>query len=434
MSTDVAAGDPDWQNQIDGVDVLFQKSGTSTYTLKATNPGTFKYRLSLTNETGVDVHVRGRQLPDIIRNGVAIKDANGGTTTVFLTVPSMPSSTGTPYPLSDAQKGCRPSCCPGISRCGHTRTIGPMTCRSASRISPRRRMDVRIQLLDGRPGTSRCPRTPTISPSAAFGLMGSRSASTTRRTSTWPTSSAGRTTPSAPTGAVRRSIPAQSFRAGFNFKSTTIISLDGPPADVQDRFDHQLNRLPVDVRPDYQAQVRRPVGQGLHRKPRPRAHVRGRADDRRRRVRVRPVGQWARQRHRPGCSRRPRASTGADRTTTGSNNLVASYLTGSDGFYFIWQKNLDNTGAWGRTNSLAPGFKYFIALCDLTVGGSAMPFDQLYWPARSMASTLGNKEFDEEDFFVSGPTRLTYTSQPISGRVNGRWARSRWRCSTASAT
>ena len=47
-----------------------------------------------------------------------------------------------------------------------------------------------------------------------------------------------------------------------------------------------------------------------------------------------------------------------------------------------------------------------------------MPFAQLYWPARSMSSTLGNKEFDEEDFFVSGPTRLTYTTQPISGRVN----------------
>ncbi len=47
-----------------------------------------------------------------------------------------------------------------------------------------------------------------------------------------------------------------------------------------------------------------------------------------------------------------------------------------------------------------------------------MPFAQLYWPARSMANTLGNKEFDEEDFFVSGPTSLTYTSQAISGKVN----------------
>ena len=47
-----------------------------------------------------------------------------------------------------------------------------------------------------------------------------------------------------------------------------------------------------------------------------------------------------------------------------------------------------------------------------------MPFDQLYWPARSMNHTLGNKEFDEEDFFVSGPTRLAFQSQSITGRKN----------------
>jgi hypothetical protein len=102
-------------------------------------------------------------------------------------------------------------------------------------------------------------------------------------------------------------------------------------------------------------------------------------------------------------------------------NLAAWYTTGSDGFYFLWQKDIDNTGLVSGTNTLANGFKYYIALCDFTGApgsGTAMPFDTLYWPARSMGSTLGNKEFDEEDFFVSGPTRLTYTSQPISGRVN----------------
>ena len=96
LFSDVAAGDPDWQNQIDGVDVMFQKSGTSTYTLKATNPGTFKYRLSLENETGIDIHVKGKQLPNVVRRGYSIKDANGGSTTIFLTVPSMPANTGTP--------------------------------------------------------------------------------------------------------------------------------------------------------------------------------------------------------------------------------------------------------------------------------------------------------------------------------------------------
>ena len=106
----------------------------------------------------------------------------------------------------------------------------------------------------------------------------------------------------------------------------------------------------------------------------------------------------------------------------GTNNYVASYTTGSDGFYFFWQKNVDNTGLASGTNTLASGYKYYIALCDQTGlpgSGTAMPFAQLYWPARSLNNTLGNKEFDEEDFFVSGPTSLAYQSQPTSAR-NGR--------------
>ena len=74
----------------------------------------------------------------------------------------------------------------------------------------------------------------------------------------------------------------------------------------------------------------------------------------------------------------------------GTNNLVASYLTGSDGFYFIWQKNLDNTPL-GPEPTRSPRASSTIALCDLTVGGSAMPFDLLYWPARSMASTWATR-------------------------------------------
>ena len=110
LLSDVAAGDPEWQNEIDGVDVLFQKNGSgssTTYKLKATNPGTFKYRLSLENETGMDIHVRGHQLPNIVRNGVTLKDRNGASTTVFLTVPSMPSSVGTGiyYPLTRGPEG-----------------------------------------------------------------------------------------------------------------------------------------------------------------------------------------------------------------------------------------------------------------------------------------------------------------------------------------
>ena len=113
LLSDVVVGDPDWQNHIDGVDVLFTKtgSGTSTkYTLKATNPGTFKYRLSLTNETGTEIHVKGRKLPNIIKNGVSSRTATARRSTVFLTVPSMPSSVGTrSTPAAAADAGRRSS-------------------------------------------------------------------------------------------------------------------------------------------------------------------------------------------------------------------------------------------------------------------------------------------------------------------------------------
>ena len=72
LFSDVAVGDSDWQNNLDGVDVLFAKSGSggsTSYTLKATNPGTFQYRLSLTNETGIDIHMKGKKLPNVIRRG-----------------------------------------------------------------------------------------------------------------------------------------------------------------------------------------------------------------------------------------------------------------------------------------------------------------------------------------------------------------------------
>ena len=123
---------------------------------------------------------------------------------------------------------------------------------------------------------------------------------------------------------------------------------------------------------------------------------------------------------RSGSSPRRRAAPtdACQGSAYGSGNFVASYTTGPDGFYYIWQKLVDNTGLSTGTNTLASGFKYYVALCDFTGDNHAMPFAQLYWPARSMQSTLSNKEFDEEDFFVSGPTRLAFQSQSISGRVN----------------
>jgi hypothetical protein len=57
-----------------------------------------------------------------------------------------------------------------------------------------------------------------------------------------------------------------------------------------------------------------------------------------------------------------------------------------DGFYFIW-KNGSIQG--GGTNDLPSGVKYFVAACN---GGTLLS-------SRTLKEKLGNKEFDEEDFY-----------------------------------
>ncbi len=87
-------------NHIDGFDVLFGNGTGANKKLLATNPGTFHYDLDLDNETGVTMHIRGKKLPPIYRNGVAIDDNNGASTVVIITVPSLPANVGTTVPTS----------------------------------------------------------------------------------------------------------------------------------------------------------------------------------------------------------------------------------------------------------------------------------------------------------------------------------------------
>ena len=110
LLSDVAAGDSDWQNRIDGVDALFTKSGSgssTSYTLKLTNPGTFRYRLSLESQMGIHIHLRGKPLPDITHRGMVIKDfqrrLDHGLPAMVPT--TMSSSTGTPVPSNAAALG-----------------------------------------------------------------------------------------------------------------------------------------------------------------------------------------------------------------------------------------------------------------------------------------------------------------------------------------
>ncbi len=430
LLSDVATGDPSWEQKIDGVDVLFQKSGSSTYVLKATNPGTFRYGLDIQNETGLDLHIKNGHLPNIIRRGVSISDSNGGSTTVYLTVPSMPASTGTPYPLTAAQKaepafqltGWKPvRAYPGEHGWGHhwghhdwdndgdqiTVTYIPgnvavSDCATATGyIAMPWNADnlvarcIRIEGLE-------IPRHREANIHVSYEFRW-------KNTQNWGSTSVD---------------PTQLFRAGFNFKETTVITLDSPSSQTVARLEHDLLRLPAAVRNDYRTRFldmwdNTYTGShalGLTFAGEKMTAVGGFIFD--------PSGNG-----RPDVTVRlfksaPSASNRCNPTYDDSTaaaqaaNLAGWYTTASDGFYFIWQKDVNNNVPVGTANTLASGFKYYVALCDFTVGGTAMPFAQLYWPARSMANTLGNKEFDEEDFFVSGPTRLEYTAQPISGKTN----------------
>ena len=101
LLSDVITTDSEFQ-RIDGFDVLFANGTGSTKQLRATNPGSFHYELDLRNETGVTMHVRGKPLPNIVQNGVSIRDRNGASVAVIVTVPSLPTNVGTPIPGSAA--------------------------------------------------------------------------------------------------------------------------------------------------------------------------------------------------------------------------------------------------------------------------------------------------------------------------------------------
>ena len=260
MLSDVATGDPDWTNHIDGVDVLFQKNGsgsTTSYKLKATNPGTFRYRLSLENETGMDIRVKNSHLPNIIRRGVSLKDRNGASTTVFLTVPAMPSSvgTGTQLPAQPTRQKLEPA----FVLDGYK----PVKAHPNDRTDE---MPISVRYLPGSypwPTGSDCAN-PAIQgaylamPSNANGLVArcirvegleikkheeahvhvAYEFRWKEHSGTWGSQTVD---------------PTIAFRAGFNFKSTTEIELLDMPDDVEDRLDHQLLRLPAAVRPIYKA-------------------------------------------------------------------------------------------------------------------------------------------------------------------------------------
>ena len=88
--------------------------------------------------------------------------------------------------------------------------------------------------------------------------------------------------------------------------------------------------------------------------------------------------------------------------------------TQSDGFYFIWNHGRQRRPARidPVTNTLPVGHPV------LRQGLRRARHPEVNWPARSIDHKLGNKEFDEEDFFVSPSTQLAFSQQPVNKKFN----------------
>ena len=88
----------------------------------------------------------------------------------------------------------------------------------------------------------------------------------------------------------------------------------------------------------------------------------------------------------------------------------ASTTTALDGFYFIYKQGAVQTDA--APTNLPSGIRYAEAICGLST------VDPAYWPARLIQHKLSNKEFIQEDFYVSQPAGIKVLAQPLSGRIN----------------
>lgn len=98
--------------------------------------------------------------------------------------------------------------------------------------------------------------------------------------------------------------------------------------------------------------------------------------------------------------------------TTGTP--VAETKTASDGFWFIWNTG-DNNNSVSTANNLPSGVKYYVKVCDV------IGIPNVNWPARYMDHNLGNKEFDEEDFLIAPTSRVVFVKQPANTKANANF-------------
>jgi hypothetical protein len=74
-----------------------------------------------------------------------------------------------------------------------------------------------------------------------------------------------------------------------------------------------------------------------------------------------------------------------------SGAAVASDTTGLDGFYFIWKSGSSQSDA--SATNLPSGVKFYVGVCNAPAGA--------FNAARYIDHKLANKEFDEEDFYIT---------------------------------
>ena len=424
LLSQVATADANWQNNIDGADVLFGPAGAggTGQSLKNTNPGSFHWQLTLQNETGLQLH----------DPGVAINTKNGGHVEVWLTIPQLPSNLGTtppayatayqqPYASAFVTQGpnainIRPG--PGGPPAGPPAPVGPPGPGGGPN------MQFHVAYIVGGPSAP----TDCTTAGSAFNSSGQVqgqwiAGEPADGTNVKCIYASGLNLP--PHGKANMDVNLQTvlaakgnsgwasnaqnlFRAGFPFRSVTTVTLDPdfglmckPPNSNTNCTDpHHFNATYGGK------QYSGPQALGLV--------FAGKQ--------VTAIGGFAFDQNAYGISGanvllfNSQADAQAANCNTSDSRVVGWATTQSDGFYFI-----DDTGFNPATppandpNNLPFNIQYYVAVCN--VPGVPM----VNWPARYMQgppNKLGNKQFDEEDFFISPTTSVVFTKQPMNTKSN----------------
>ncbi len=386
LLSDVSTSDSEFKN-LDAFDVLFTKSklGTAYAVLKNTKPGTFHFELTLTNETGTTIHKKGVKLPPKYVNNIAVNDTNGGSASVFLTVPALPADVKTTIPASaNSLKD------PAFILSG----------KKAIKVQKEDKSDmdgITIKWLVSIPAPyTECPQVPDPATGSAWSSSAPADGAAVKciKIDGFEIPKHGKAKVDVSYDFRLKdtdgwlSTAQQKFLAGFAFKSTTRVTLDTDFGDGT-----ALAYLAGTTYTGNRSTGL--VGAGQQ---------------------VTAVGGFVFDTNGDGVSgvgvklydTMPNPAPGS--VVCDTPNPRASTTTAPDGFYFLYKQGAVQTDA--APINLPSGIRYAEAICDLTTVAPA------YWPARLIDHKLSNKEFVQEDFYVSQPAGINVLAQPLSGRIN----------------